>query len=634
MLKEQTTLWIIAAIVFSVALSSNWALVSLGTKTQTQINRLSEALPKSNPEQHYVSSDTCQSCHPGEHASWHQSYHRTMTQAALAENVLGRFDGSEIVSNDLSYRVYKQDETFMAELPDPDEMMYVFQGNKPVKPKDIPRLQLPVVMTTGSHHYQTYWVASPKHEGLIQTLPLVYLLKEDRWIPREEAFMRSPDDQGRLITQWNHHCIRCHSTGGNPGLDETSGLLKTKVGELGIACESCHGPAEAHVKHYQNPLNRYKDHQTGGSSAFIVNPARLDHKASSQTCGQCHGVYIMEDDYAMTYAREGVIYRPGDDLHKTRYYIQHPTNDSTAERREDLEQNPQFFSERWWEDGTILAGGREYTAMSVSRCFTEGTLSCLSCHSMHDAPPADQLKSGMSGPAACTECHTEAKYNSEIEQHTFHTATSSGSNCLNCHMPHTTYALFGAIRTHQIKSPTIASSAHYGVPNACNLCHLDKTLAWTQENLQQRYGQSQVNLTRDQRAVSAALLWLLKGHAAQRVITAWHMAWPPAVEASGNQWQAPFQAQLLADPYGVVRHVAEEGLRRLPGFENLDYDFLAESSERVNARDQAIKHWEQSLQSPSNDPASTLQDNDGTLRRRLLSRFLSERDNRPITIKE
>ena len=625
---------LIVGLVLLVSIGANWTLVSIGARTQAREKSLESDLPQSNERKHYVSSDRCQSCHPGEHASWHRSYHRTMTQAALPESVLGRFDGTEVLSNGLRYKVFKEDDRFMAEMPDPDEMMYVFQGNKPTRPEDIPRVTLPVVMTTGSHHYQTYWVGSPKHDRLLQTLPLVYLLKEERWIPREDAFMRSPDDQARLITQWNHHCIRCHSTGGNPGLDDESGMLQTKVGELGIACESCHGPGEAHVEYYQNPLNRYRDHQKEGLSAFITNPAKLDHRASSQTCGQCHGVYVMENEYAMTYAREGVLYRPGADLNKTRYYIQHPANDSTQSRRQDLEQNPQFFSERWWDDGTIQAGGREYTAMTVSRCFTEGTLSCLSCHSMHGGPPADQLKPKMDGPAACIQCHNEPKYNESIEEHTFHSPDSSGSNCLNCHMPHTTYALFGAIRTHQIKSPNAKISTQFGTPNACNLCHLDKTLAWTEDHLSDRYGHAKGKLSAHQKSVSAALLWLLKGHAAQRVISAWHMGWQPALEASSDDWQAPFQAQLLTDPYGVVRHVAGEQLQKLPGFDQFDYDFLASEAERQSAKERAVARWEQNTPAPSPSPNSTIQDSTGKLGKRLLAAFLAQRDDRPVTIKE
>ena len=35
----------------------------------------------------YVSSDECRKCHPQNHASWHASYHRTMTQVATPETL-------------------------------------------------------------------------------------------------------------------------------------------------------------------------------------------------------------------------------------------------------------------------------------------------------------------------------------------------------------------------------------------------------------------------------------------------------------------------------------------------------------------------------------------------------------------
>ena len=34
----------------------------------------------------YVSSNTCQKCHPRQYESWHRSYHRTMTQVASPES--------------------------------------------------------------------------------------------------------------------------------------------------------------------------------------------------------------------------------------------------------------------------------------------------------------------------------------------------------------------------------------------------------------------------------------------------------------------------------------------------------------------------------------------------------------------
>lgn len=158
-------------------------------------------------------------------------------------------------------------------------------------------------MTTGSHHYQTYWVpGDAKYGRLLQTLPLIWLKKDQRWIPREAAFMHPPGV--RMITQWNHHCIRCHSTGGVPGVVEkltpdgsqAGAAFETRVADLGIACEACHGPARAHVEANQDPLHRYDLHHSGRSDPTIVNPERLDHKRSTQVCGQCHGVYVHDDE--------------------------------------------------------------------------------------------------------------------------------------------------------------------------------------------------------------------------------------------------------------------------------------------------------------------------------------------------
>eukprot|EP00494_Astrolonche_serrata_P010819 UN10890 len=70
--------------------------------------------------------------------------------------------------------------------------------------------------------------------------------------------MRAPSSK-RMISQWNHHCIKCHSTNGNPGL-KGSNEFETEVAELGISCEACHGAAEEHVKYYQSPIARYAKH--------------------------------------------------------------------------------------------------------------------------------------------------------------------------------------------------------------------------------------------------------------------------------------------------------------------------------------------------------------------------------------
>jgi hypothetical protein len=53
----------------------------------------------------------------------------------------------------------------------------------------------------------------------------------------------------------------------------------------------------------------------------------------------------------------------------------------------------------------------------------------------------------------------------------------------NCHMPHVVYSLLATHRSHRIEAPSVAATATTGKPHACNLCHLDKPLGWTQAQL-------------------------------------------------------------------------------------------------------------------------------------------------------
>ncbi|MBL9173540.1 MAG: ammonia-forming cytochrome c nitrite reductase subunit c552 [Verrucomicrobiales bacterium] len=631
--------WVFVALVLSTLLGGDRARAA--ESASPYVDWLKQQLPRPRPDAGYVGSEQCQGCHREEHSSWHRSYHRTMTQPATEATVIGRFDGSTVDCGGLAYRLGKEGERFWAEMPDPDVMMYVLQGGRKIPLEKIPRVRRPVVMTTGSHHYQTYWVTSKRYPGLLQTLPVVFLKEEQRWIPRDDAFMRGPDDTEHIVTQWNHHCIRCHSTGGNPGLDD-QGQLKSAVGELGIACEACHGPGKAHVDQRRaaaaalpspEPEKKKAEARASEPDPTIINPARLDSRHSTEICGQCHGSYVMRDEYAMEFARNGPLYRPGEELTKTRHYMTHPGAGGGGVASEDLRRNPEFYASRWWDDGTVLAGGREYTALLATPCYTKGTMSCLSCHSMHDSDPNDQLKPGKDGPGACTSCHREARFTTELRQHTGHGADSPGSNCLNCHMPYVTYALFKAIRTHQITSPHIASSARFGVPNACNLCHLDRTLEWTQTQLVRQYGQKEVPLDSEQKDTAAAVLWLLKGNAAQRVIAAWAMGWPPAQQASGTQWMAPLLSRTLADDYGPVRFVAARSLRTLPGYTGLAYDFLGSPSQRKDASVAALGIWRGGGFPPAGKPEVLIRSDGGSDTNRVAA-LLQSQDRRSVTIME
>jgi hypothetical protein len=224
------------------------------------------------PEDGFIGSGACERCHVDEHASWHRSYHRTMTQVASPESVLAPFDGQTLVNRGRAYRLEQSGDAFFVHVRHAEEPETAAQKQR-------------IVMTTGSHHMQVYWMESAGKLREQVILPFVYLFEDQRWIPREDAFIYPPH-QGPMPSTWNDGCIRCHSTGGQPGLDAASGHYDSRVAELGIACEACHGPGRDHAAYYDTP-----EADRGEAPARdVVQPLHLPEIRQAQICGQCHAV--------------------------------------------------------------------------------------------------------------------------------------------------------------------------------------------------------------------------------------------------------------------------------------------------------------------------------------------------------
>ena len=201
-------------------------------------------------------------------------------------------------------------------------------------------------------------------------------------------------------------------------------------------------------------------------------------------------------------------------------------------------------------------------------------------------------------------------------------------------MPHTTYGLLKAIRTHTISSPDVRVSNQTGRPNACNLCHLDKTLKWSADYLSDWYGIGRPELSEDQQTLSAALLWLLRGDACQRALAAWSFGWEPAQSVSGTEWMPPFLAILLEDPYDAVRYISGRSLRSLSDFEDLQYDFTGAPDDRAELAELITNAWVEGFTQDVNSDGSLMIDNEGGLQRDVLDRITSMRDDRPVLLSE
>jgi len=244
----------------------------------------------------------------------------------------------------------------------------------------------------------------------------------------------------------------------------------------------------------------------------------------------------------------------------------------------------------------------------------------------------DQLGAGMDGNGACLQCHDT--YRTNLTAHTKHSADSSGSSCYNCHMPYTTYGLLKTIRSHTISNPSATETVDAGRPNACNLCHLDKTLEWTADALNRWYGIEKPTLAEDDRTIAASVLWTLRGDAGQRAIAAQAMGWAPAQQASGAAWMPPHLATLLDDPYDAVRFIAIRSLRTLPGFADFQYNFVAPAQDRRQAQLRTMASWDRAKGAAGDMALPTLVRADKSLDVENVLRLLKMRNNRRVLLRE
>ena len=236
-------------------------------------------------------------------------------------------------------------------------------------------------------------------------------------------------------------CAGCHSTGAD--------VASQGWAELNITCESCHGPGKAHA--------------AAPKIENIVNPARLSTERSIEICLSCHlAGKPPGDEYAWP-----VGYEPG--LVLATFW--------TGFKYEDGKATAEF-----WPNGTAHKNRVQGNTFSQSVMHDHG-LQCSNCHDSHSARhTAMNLKSAQDN-ALCLTCHGPGKdaalREKNLTDHTHHTATSTGSRCIECHMAKTgENAVANEARNHTFEFISPSETVKTGAPNSCNICHADQSTAW------------------------------------------------------------------------------------------------------------------------------------------------------------
>lgn len=113
-------------------------------------------------------------------------------------------------------------------------------------------------------------------------------------------------------------------------------------------------------------------------------------------------------------------------------------------------------------------------------------------------------------------------------------------------MPKIVMGIDRFVRTHRISVPLDRARLAEGAPNACNLCHLDRSLAWTLHALRDGW-EARVAPSGDV-DTAAGELWLGSSRPAYRLIAAHAYARSPLGRAA-----LPELARGLTDPLAYVR---------------------------------------------------------------------------------
>ena len=392
----------------------------------------------------YAGSDACAACHPQQYQAWQQSHH------GLAER--------------------RVDPSLDAVAFDPPRQIEHGSLRSEVRAEQVNGAVRFVVHTMGPEGRYDEFVAErvigvdPLRQLLVrfpggrwQVTALAYDPRGNEWFDVFGTEDRKPHEWGFWANRgmtWNTMCATCHVTDFVKNYDPVNDRFDSRWLELGVGCEACHGPAADHVRW-----------QRSGRSGKDPTLPRWTKRQWIDTCGACHA---------------------------RRTSLVEPFRAGVSFLDQFLPVLPDL-SPVYYPDGQVREENYEYTSFLLSRMYHEG-VTCMDCHDPHTGK---RLREGNN---LCLKCHA-----GKIDpvRHSRHKLDGPGGRCVNCHMPITVYMQRHPRRDHGFTIPDPQLTIDYGIPNACNRCHEDKSPEWALAAVKQWYGDKMERRTR-QRAVAVA----------------------------------------------------------------------------------------------------------------------------------
>lgn len=387
----------------------------------------------------FVPDQVCASCHQPEYQQWQNSHHALAMQAANDKTVLGNFNNAVFKYFGTKTIFYKKNGKFYFNTQGDDGKYHNYE----------------VKYTFGVDPLQQYLVEFPN--GSMQAFSIVWDTQKKKWFhlySHENITFKDPLFWTKRFYNWNNSCADCHSTNLKKNYNAKTNAYHTTWSATNVGCQACHGPAEDHVKWARGNKK--------GKDGLTVNYKNQNATQFVETCAFCHS-------------------------------RRHPINSEITNGTPLLNNYlPEILKEHiYYANGAIQDEDYEYGSFIQSKMFKAGVV-CTDCHNPHTA----KLK--LEGNGLCMQCHNlnppkqrfldllAKDYNSPA--HTHHPLNSPGSQCVSCHMPTNTYMQIDVRHDHYFRIPRPDLTIKYGIPNACNQCHKDKSLEWAEKNIEKWYG--------------------------------------------------------------------------------------------------------------------------------------------------
>ncbi len=407
----------------------------------------------------YAGSETCARCHVEIYQQWSQSGMARMLRPYQPQNVIGDFQNNN--------EFYLGDNILFAR-------MVVQKGRHyfNIKESDGRWHEYPVDYTIGSKWQQAYATKLPN--GQIHVFPIQYSTVEKKWLnywklidtPSSERANPRSWEKLDVSTSYQLNCAVCHTSQLRNTLGGALAPDNVVFREPGVGCEMCHGPSATHVAAMTNgkfsakaPLDPPVDFKRIGNRDFVA------------ICAQCHMQSNVHKGSALgelNYSSTGTFFLKNASL-------------PLAE----------FTRAAFFKDGRLSQTTFMVEALERSKCFRKGAASCGTCHDPHghdESSNLTSLKFKDQPDRMCTSCHSQFNDEARAVAHTHHPAASEASRCVSCHMPRILYGMLFRVRSHQIDDiPNAEMTDRFGQqdsPNACLLCHAEKTQQWLQSQLQ------------------------------------------------------------------------------------------------------------------------------------------------------